>query len=768
MEEVGAVRLEVQPLARGVRGDQDAQRIPVRRLLEPSLDLLAARSARQPVDDLDAFAGAVGALDRASQRPHQEAFRAHHVLGEDEHPAVVPPGGLSDHRRPEVRQLRAHVLADPADQAPRLGVRPRAGVVGHLAHPIQQAQLLPPERLGRGVAFDLRLGVAVGRLDLELLPLGIGGLGLLGELALLVGPDDGVHVPRRVVVRAGGREKPQPAGLPAVRLGDFRGCGARPGTGPPPHPLLPVPLHRLPMSFQTHGERLDRREQTLLQPHHQEPGGRPATGCRGRETPVAQGPVVVEQARQDQLGRVLRQPVDHHRHHDALGKPAHLLADVLLEAPHHHGFQILPAAHPDAPREAVRIEQLQQRREAVRVSVVGRGGKEKAVLEAVAEITHRAGELRLDPVAAPVAGRGVVRLVEDQQAAWPHRSEPRAHRVGVGGVGEQPVRDQEAAVGGPRVGAEAPFAPDAGQVPAVQNLEDEPEALLHLPLPLLEHRRGRGHHDGTHLPPQQQLAHDQSRFDGLPQSRVVGDEEVDPGEQQRLPQRLHLVGVDLDPGPERRLEERRVGGGGAAPPQRVQEGGEVIGRVEAPLPEIGPRLVVQDGAGEFILPEDFEFLALGVVVRAGEADAGGLAGFGGRDDLFDQPVAGADAHHFADARVALGEVGVEGGGGGRLQCAWGWSLGEKWPSVRQSPGQRSDSRSGRRMTWPQYRKQGGGGTGGSFYAHDVCYSLLIGMYALHYRYPSGGRHDSGFGARCSYPAGRLACRAVRYQGFLDH
>ena len=92
----------------------------------------------------------------------------------------------------------------------------------------------------------------------------------------------------------------------------------------------------------------------------------------------------------------------------------------------------------------------------------------------------------------------------------------------------------------------------------------------------------------------------------------------------------------------------------------------MIGRVEAALPEIGPGFVVQDGAVEFVFPEDFELPALGVVVRAGEADAGGFGGVVGRDDPFDQPVAGADAHHFADARVAFGEVGV-GGGEGRGQ-----------------------------------------------------------------------------------------------------
>ena len=419
------------------------------------------------------------------------------------------------------------------------------------------------------------------------------------------------------------------------------------------------------MSLQAPGERFDGRKQTLLQAHNEEPGGSPSTGGSVGETPAAKGPVLVQQARQNQFGGVLGQPVDHLGVHAALGKSADFLADILLEAPDHHGFQVLPAAHLDAAREAVRIKQLQQRREAVRVSVVGRGRQEQAVLEAITEITHGARELRLDAVPPPVAGCGVVRLVENEQASRPLRAKPHPHGVGVGGVRQQPVRNKEAAVRRPRVGPEASLAPNARQIVTVQNLEDEPEPLLHLSLPLLEHRRRRSHNDGSDFSPQEQLADDQAGLDRLPQPRVVGDEEVDPREQQRLPERLHLVGVDLDPGPEWRLEERRVGRGGAAPPQRVQERGEVVGGVEASLPEIGPRLVVNDGAVEFAVPEHLQLLPLGVVVRAGESDSGGLAGVAGGDDFLNQPVPGADTDHLADARVAFGEVGV---GGERGSC----------------------------------------------------------------------------------------------------
>ena len=144
-----------------------------------------------------------------------------------------------------------------------------------------------------------------------------------------------------------------------------------------------------------------------------------------------------------------------------------------------------------AAREAIRVEQLEERREAVRVAVVRRGREEQPVLEAAGEVAHGARELRLDAVAPAARWRRVVRLVEDEQAARQQRPEPLAHRVGVGRVDQQVVRDQEAAVRAPRVHAEAALAPHPRQVGAVEDLEDEAEALLELALPLLEDRRRR-------------------------------------------------------------------------------------------------------------------------------------------------------------------------------------------------------------------------------------------------------------------------------------
>ena len=90
MEEVRAVRLEVQALAGGVGGEQDAQRVLRGVGVEPALDLLAPRAAREAVDHLDALVGAVGALDGLLEDRLQVALRALAVLGEDQDAAVVP------------------------------------------------------------------------------------------------------------------------------------------------------------------------------------------------------------------------------------------------------------------------------------------------------------------------------------------------------------------------------------------------------------------------------------------------------------------------------------------------------------------------------------------------------------------------------------------------------------------------------------------------------------------------------------------------------
>ena len=185
----------------------------------------------------------------------------------------------------------------------------------------------------------------------------------------------------------------------------------------------------------------------------------------------------------------------------------------------------------------------------------------------------------------------MVRLVQNQQAAGQRFAQPLAQRLGVGRFDQQFVRHQKAAVGAPRIHAEAALPAHPRDVGAVENLEQQAEAIFELRLPLFQHGGRRRHDDAPHLPSQQQFAGDEAGFDGLAEAGVVGDEQVDARQQQRLAQRFHLVGVQLDAGAERRLEQVGLRGRGAVPAQRVEEGGEVARRVEPPTGEIRPTLL---------------------------------------------------------------------------------------------------------------------------------------------------------------------------------
>jgi hypothetical protein len=184
------------------------------------------------------------------------------------------------------------------------------------------------------------------------------------------------------------------------------------------------------------------------------------------------------------------------------------------------------------------------------------------------------------------------------------------------------VREQEAAVGAPGIHAKTALSAHSRQVSAIENLEDEAKALLELRLPLFEHRGRRRDDNSLRLLAQEQLARDEAGFDRLPQTSVIGDEEVDAGQTQRLSQRLHLIGVDLDAGSEWRLEKVRISGRDAIPPQRMEEGRELPGRIKPLGRQVLPAFFLEDLPVEFVFPEHLQGLALRIVVRASQSHDG--------------------------------------------------------------------------------------------------------------------------------------------------
>ena len=188
------------------------------------------------------------------------------------------------------------------------------------------------------------------------------------------------------------------------------------------------------------------------------------------------------------------------------------------------------------------------------MAVVGSGREKQPVLEPSGQIAHRAGELGVDRKFRAARRRRVVGLIKDQQRLLALIAEPVAQGPGVGLIAHKRLANDEAGVGRPRVDAPAPLPTHLGDVLPVQHGKTQPKAALHLPLPLQHHRRRRYHHHAVHLLTQQQLAHNQAGLNRLAQAHVVGDEQAHPRHEQGLAQRLQLVRLHIDAGPQRRLE----------------------------------------------------------------------------------------------------------------------------------------------------------------------------------------------------------------------
>ena len=181
---------------------------------------------------------------------------------------------------------------------------------------------------------------------------------------------------------------------------------------------------------------------------------------------------------------------------------------------------------------------------------MGGGREEKPVLEPPGQVADGPGDLRVDRVLRAARRRGVVGLVEDQQRAGAEVAEPVAQRCSVSLVDQQPVRDQEPGVGRPGIDPVATLLTDPGDVLLVEDLEDHPEPVFQLVLPLVEHRWRARHDDVLDLLAEQQFPGNQAGFDRLAEAHVVGDEEVHPRQAQGFLEWLELVSVNPDPGPE--------------------------------------------------------------------------------------------------------------------------------------------------------------------------------------------------------------------------
>ena len=144
-----------------------------------------------------------------------------------------------------------------------------------------------------------------------------------------------------------------------------------------------------------------------------------------------------------------------------------------------------------------------------------------------------------------------------------------------------------------------------------------------------------------------QLTHDEPGLDRLTQADVIGDKEVDPGQRERLAQRLKLVGHHVDAGAIGGLKEPGVRRRDAVPALRVQIGREQRRVIKAIARDPAPRRPIQELRVQLGLPEHLKRLPLRVIIHTGEAHAGHLILAWRADDLLDEVLSSAHAGDLA-------------------------------------------------------------------------------------------------------------------------
>src|SRR5690606_16182739 len=96
-------------------------------------------------------------------------------------------------------------------------------------------------------------------------------------------------------------------------------------------------------------------------------------------------------------------------------------------------------------------------------------------------------------------------------------------------VDQEAVGDQKARERGPRVDRVAPVATNTFDIVAVENLEAQAEACIEFVLPLAKHGWRAGNHDISDAAAEEQFGGDETGLNGLTETHVIGDEEVNPG-----------------------------------------------------------------------------------------------------------------------------------------------------------------------------------------------------------------------------------------------
>lgn len=112
------------------------------------------------------------------------------------------------------------------------------------------------------------------------------------------------------------------------------------------------------------------------------------------------------------------------------------------------------------------------------MAVVGRRRQEQPMLEPARQVIHRAGELTVHGVPGATRRRGMVRLIQNQEATRPELPERLTQAGYVRFICEEVVRDQEPRPGQPGVGEEASAPSECHDVLTVDDRESQTELGL--------------------------------------------------------------------------------------------------------------------------------------------------------------------------------------------------------------------------------------------------------------------------------------------------
>lgn len=264
------------------------------------------------------------------------------------------------------------------------------------------------------------------------------------------------------------------------------------------------------------------------------------------------------------------------------------------------------------------------------MAVVGRGAEEQAVLELGRQQAQHAAQIA---VVAERRGHQVVAFIDDEQIPGQVR---RTFRRPAGGqeLGENILLPQvviggdDAAEGTPGVRVHAKAAVQRVGLGPVHEVERQGELLPHLVAPLETERRRGQDQDALDPPPQEELAQDQTRLDGLAEADVIGDQEIDPGHLKGLQERNELEVLDLNCTVKRagdrqaveraaavRIEEGRGRGPARGPKQSIK----VLRRHRVGRNSIRERRGFEEDLSWFKFPEE-PFLGRELVVFVVEMD----------------------------------------------------------------------------------------------------------------------------------------------------